>query len=609
MHQSPQIVAAMPTTPATPSSGYDRNAWGIVLAIVSAIISNLGTNAQKRSHLMEEELPTPEQRVYWKRPFWWIGMMGVVGGAIGDFVALGMATQSLVTAVGGSTVLVANIFIARFWNDEDLYGADVWGVVFVVLGAVLFAINSPEPRNYSLHKLEAQFMRPNFIVYVTFEVAMMALGLSMVRSSKLRRWRVRLIERFVSSTELARICLDRTLDRQELRMTKPVSFAPRHRRVAGSVDYRRASSQHLSFSSASFSFDDAGEITPFDPSLFNTPGNPKVRTRGGSAGSAGSGGSSPQDPVLDAAAAGGPDGGLDGMPKPLAAGMPRPPHPPPPPFLPRESSAGSAPPAVNRKRAPSDDFDVSGADAEDAGDMRALVRQGRNAASQIEDEGTLDHWSAQYLYAACAGTVGALSVLLAACASILVQEAIEGHSNPVASWPFWLFVMGMLGTIILQTDLLNQAMILGDTMSVFPVFQAFWIGLSTIGGAVFYQLEWAKNVIGVLFLIFGVMLLCQHGRLAYRAEQNRIRLDQLGATVDAVEAKIAAEYSDMSPSQDGRSSGGNAYAYGDEWTTGANGKTTLKQNLLAGLPNIKSSDSASNRAELTKSELSDYQML
>ena len=45
-------------------------------------------------------------------------------GALADFVALGQGTVSLVTAVGGAAVLMANVAIAHFWNHEDLFGAD-----------------------------------------------------------------------------------------------------------------------------------------------------------------------------------------------------------------------------------------------------------------------------------------------------------------------------------------------------------------------------------------------------------------------------------------------------------------------------------------------------
>ena len=43
----------------------------------------------------------------------------------------------------------------------------------------------------------------------------------------------------------------------------------------------------------------------------------------------------------------------------------------------------------------------------------------------------------------------------------------------------------------------HSALILGDAMTVFPVFQAFWIGFSVVGGVVFYEVG-AVSAVGTL---------------------------------------------------------------------------------------------------------------
>ena len=58
----------------------DGNLIGAIMASVASIISNLGANAQKRSHDVNAEKPEGEQVAYICRPFWWCGMSGVVGG-------------------------------------------------------------------------------------------------------------------------------------------------------------------------------------------------------------------------------------------------------------------------------------------------------------------------------------------------------------------------------------------------------------------------------------------------------------------------------------------------------------------------------------------------
>ncbi|KUF98709.1 1-(5-phosphoribosyl)-5- imidazole-4-carboxamide isomerase [Phytophthora nicotianae] len=46
-------------------------------------------------------------------------------------------------------------------------------------------------------------------------------------------------------------------------------------------------------------------------------------------------------------------------------------------------------------------------------------------------------------------------------------------------------IFGSFSVLLAKTDLLNRAIMAGDTLSVFPMFQCFWIGV--IGGVVFYE--------------------------------------------------------------------------------------------------------------------------
>ena len=48
------------------------------------------------------------------------GAASSVGLNIGDFIALGLASQAVCTALGGATTLWANILIAKYWLKEDL---------------------------------------------------------------------------------------------------------------------------------------------------------------------------------------------------------------------------------------------------------------------------------------------------------------------------------------------------------------------------------------------------------------------------------------------------------------------------------------------------------
>eukprot|EP00658_Telonema_sp_P-2_P073185 TRINITY_DN6223_c0_g1_i1.p1 TRINITY_DN6223_c0_g1~~TRINITY_DN6223_c0_g1_i1.p1 ORF type:complete len:336 (+),score=85.43 TRINITY_DN6223_c0_g1_i1:95-1102(+) len=134
------------------------------------------------------------------------------------------------------------------------------------------------------------------------------------------------------------------------------------------------------------------------------------------------------------------------------------------------------------------------------------------------------HWSDPYIFAACSGAIGALSVLFAGCVSKLLVTTLSGD-NQLENSISYVFIFGMVLCVLAQTHLLNRAMIEGDAMSVLPVFVAFWTSLSVISGIIFYQQDtkgssWVAT--GLCCMCAGVILLVQHERLhrAYKADME-----------------------------------------------------------------------------------------
>uniref|UniRef100_M4B5C2 Magnesium transporter n=1 Tax=Hyaloperonospora arabidopsidis (strain Emoy2) TaxID=559515 RepID=M4B5C2_HYAAE len=142
-------------------------AFGAGLAVVASIVSNLGVNIQKYSHLSEAFRPTAARRPYIRCPVWWLGLALVVLGSLGDFAAFGFATQSLVAALGGGATLVANVVTAQCLNGERLDKTDVGGVLFVIVGVVIIACIAEPNVEYPLPELELRFVRTPFVVYIT----------------------------------------------------------------------------------------------------------------------------------------------------------------------------------------------------------------------------------------------------------------------------------------------------------------------------------------------------------------------------------------------------------------------------------------------------------
>ena len=128
-----------------------------------------------------------------------------------------------------------------------------------------------------------------------------------------------------------------------------------------------------------------------------------------------------------------------------------------------------------------------------------------------------------YYYAVCSGIVGAVTVLLAKCSAVMIALTLRGD-NQFKYGLTYVFLGGMVVCILMQTHLLNMATSLGDIMAVYPVFQAFWIIFSVIGGAVFYESEksfsldkWILYPLAMVSVAVGVALLVQHSTYAAKA--------------------------------------------------------------------------------------------
>merc|ERR1711871_125163 len=116
---------------------------------------------------MREDLLLPEERKgYLSRPLWWMGFLGVLAAAIGDFVALAMASQALVAALGGGTTLLTNVLVARVCNGDKLVWSDAIGVLLIIGGAVYFAFEQDAPEVDDLQEIENNFKKKWMIIYL-----------------------------------------------------------------------------------------------------------------------------------------------------------------------------------------------------------------------------------------------------------------------------------------------------------------------------------------------------------------------------------------------------------------------------------------------------------
>ena len=164
-------------------SANGRQVAGALVACGAAIISNIGTNLQKASHVTDLALPEEQRTPYYKRPSWWIGFICTMSASIGDFVALGLATQSLVAALGGASSLICNVIAATCYNKEKVYKTDIAGVVFIIAGSAYFAFMSP-PKPSHLD-WEKHFWSTWFVPYIIAQIVVTWMLISTISTSYL----------------------------------------------------------------------------------------------------------------------------------------------------------------------------------------------------------------------------------------------------------------------------------------------------------------------------------------------------------------------------------------------------------------------------------------
>ena len=400
------------------------DAVGSVVSIISSIVSNVGVNAQKRVHVKIKAKPLAERTPYYRMGSWWLGLGLVVIGAIGDFIALGIASQALVTALGGGTTLAVNIAIAKFWLNEELSWWDVRGVAFIIIGAVTFAVTTPASRVYSLDYLLLRAKSTQFRVYL---VAVGTTVLAMLGS--------------ITTSVFYRLRRKATM-----MMNKPL--VRRVDTIQMHVDLLLLRIEQLESANVELTHDLAAERNERNERGSERSTYSKTR---------------------------------------------------------RTSSIAS----LERRRKGSDLL------TERFNKIQAMRKQ----EQEKEAEMTYATYSDAFIYAACSGVMGAGSVIFAGCTSKTIVAALDGVSDQFNRIEPYVFMGGMFLCIFGQTALLNEALKQGSVMTIFPVFQAFFIGFGVVGGIVFYGTLDQYGVVGIILhgfaafiMLVGIWQLMTHGR-------------------------------------------------------------------------------------------------
>ena len=146
--------------------------------------------------------------------------------------------------------------------------------------------------------------------------------------------------------------------------------------------------------------------------------------------------------------------------------------------------------------------------------LRKRAHTNREAAKRYQ-AGMKYH---RFGYAAAAGIMGAQSVLFAKCTSTLFRTMIAGDGVMFVYPGTYGVLLGLGVTIFFQIRWLNSGLRLFPALYVVPVFQSFWILVSVVSGMVFFQeyhgvldqpLQACGFCLGIFLTIGGVYVLSQ----------------------------------------------------------------------------------------------------
>ena len=114
---------------------------GIVCAFVGNILISLSFQMQRLVHVNSEENVS-----YVRVPLWWLGILCMAVGEIGNLMAYGMAPASVVAPLGAVAV-ISNACLSRVLLGEVMSYKGVFGVLCALTGAALVVVNAPKARD------------------------------------------------------------------------------------------------------------------------------------------------------------------------------------------------------------------------------------------------------------------------------------------------------------------------------------------------------------------------------------------------------------------------------------------------------------------------------
>ncbi len=158
----------------------EYSSWiGISTAITGNTLISLALNIQKYSHCkIKERNENSDEYTYLDDPIWWIGMILLFIGEVGNFIAYSFASAAIVAPLG-TVALIANTIFAPLILKETFRRRDFVGVVFAVSGAILVVFSSKvDETKIDCSKLLELITQTKFILYLVASISIASILIS-----------------------------------------------------------------------------------------------------------------------------------------------------------------------------------------------------------------------------------------------------------------------------------------------------------------------------------------------------------------------------------------------------------------------------------------------
>ncbi|XP_071952838.1 NIPA-like protein 2 [Antedon mediterranea] len=153
---------------------------GGMLSIGGNLLISIAMNIQKYALMQLKKRGICEDD-YTKSRLWWIGIILMIIGEIGNFLAYGFAPATTVAPLGTTTV-IANAYIASLYLGEKVRWQDILGTLVIIVGVFLIlTFSTTRDDRLDAAQLKQHLTQWSFIFYLAVEAVVFIVCLYLIK--------------------------------------------------------------------------------------------------------------------------------------------------------------------------------------------------------------------------------------------------------------------------------------------------------------------------------------------------------------------------------------------------------------------------------------------